>query len=320
MTTLTIPVWLDCDPGNDDVFAILMAAYHPRFQLIAISTVHGNAPIENTTHNALYTLDVIHKNVPVYQGAAKPLVNPLKFAPEIHGVLGLGGVNIPVETTHHKLTDKLYLQAMHDAIEAHPGELCFAVTGTMTNLAQLLQAYPGIEQKIGYVAIMGGGVHRGNATKYAEFNFYADPHAANFCLQKLGSKAIIAPLDLTHQCNALAEVRERMVGDHTLIREWFYNVVMFYNELYIKNHGITAGPPVHDPVALYCLLPVIDNDFDTYGYKADRAKCLVTESGEHSGQLVMDDDANGSYIGTTIDAAKFWGELLDCLDRAEAAA
>lgn len=319
MTTLTIPVWLDCDPGNDDVFAILMAAYHPRFQLLAISTVHGNAPIENTTHNALYTLDVIHKDVPVYQGESKPLVNPPKCAPEIHGVLGLGGVDIPVETTHRKLTDKLYLEAMREAIEAHPGEICFAVTGTMTNLAQLLQQYPGIEEKISSVAIMGGGINRGNATKYAEFNFYADPHAANFCLQKLGNKAIIAPLDLTHQCNALIEIRERLLGDRTPIREWFYHIVMFYNDLYIKNHGIIAGPPVHDPVALYCLLPVLDNDFDAYGYQALRARCQVSEMGEYSGQLVMEEDANGSYIGTTIDTGKFWSELLDCIDRAEAA-
>ncbi|MCL4240313.1 MAG: nucleoside hydrolase, partial [Dehalococcoidia bacterium] len=41
---------IDCDPGHDDAVAILLAARH--FDLLGVTTVGGNAPIENVTVNA----------------------------------------------------------------------------------------------------------------------------------------------------------------------------------------------------------------------------------------------------------------------------
>lgn len=311
---MSIPVWLDCDPGNDDVFAILLAAYHPRLNLLGISTVHGNAPLASTTRNALLTLDMIHKDIPVYPGAAVPLEKPAKFALEIHGDLGLGGVEIPETTQHQPATDKTYLEAIHDAVEQHPNQICIVVTGTMTNLAQLFTKYPGIESKIRYVSIMGGAINKGNVTKYAEFNFFADPHAVNICLNVLGDKAILSPLNLTHTANATEEIRRRMFGDGLELRKFFYDIAMFYNELYITNHGITEGPPVHDPLAVYSLFPFVDHDFKQYGYEAVQGKCTVVEHGEREGELLLVPGAEGLWVGKKIDVKKFWDEVLDCLE------
>jgi uridine nucleosidase len=76
-SVVKIPVWLDCDPGHDDAFAILLAAYHPTLQLIGISTVHGNSSVDHTTINAGSILTAIGcPEIPVYKGASGPLVRP----------------------------------------------------------------------------------------------------------------------------------------------------------------------------------------------------------------------------------------------------
>ena len=45
---MSIPVIVDCDPGHDDVLALWLAAGHPALDLLAVTTVGGNVPIEHT--------------------------------------------------------------------------------------------------------------------------------------------------------------------------------------------------------------------------------------------------------------------------------
>ena len=49
---------IDCDVGTDDSQAILMALSQPHIQVVAITTVFGNAPLVNTSWNALRVLKV----------------------------------------------------------------------------------------------------------------------------------------------------------------------------------------------------------------------------------------------------------------------
>ncbi len=42
-------VILDCDPGHDDVFAILLAAASQEIELLGITTVMGNSYLQNTS-------------------------------------------------------------------------------------------------------------------------------------------------------------------------------------------------------------------------------------------------------------------------------
>ena len=83
-------VWLDCDPGHDDMLAIIMAAHSEEINLIGISTSAGNSYIENTTQNALNILHEIGRSdVPIIIGSKGPLCRPLEVAPDIHGASGL---------------------------------------------------------------------------------------------------------------------------------------------------------------------------------------------------------------------------------------
>ncbi|KAG6029348.1 hypothetical protein E4U41_000382, partial [Claviceps citrina] len=81
---LPIPVWLDCDPGHDDVFAMLLAAYHPRIRLLGISTVFGNASLDHTTRNAAAVLTAIgkHNDIPLHRGSPQALERPAVHAPD----------------------------------------------------------------------------------------------------------------------------------------------------------------------------------------------------------------------------------------------
>ena len=46
---------IDCDPGHDDAVAIILAHVHA--EVLGITTVSGNAPLESTTSNALSVLE-----------------------------------------------------------------------------------------------------------------------------------------------------------------------------------------------------------------------------------------------------------------------
>ena len=73
-----VPMILDCDPGHDDAIAIVVAARHA--ELLGITTVAGNAPLDRTTHNALVVRHLLGIDTPVHSGATRPLVEEPRAA------------------------------------------------------------------------------------------------------------------------------------------------------------------------------------------------------------------------------------------------
>ncbi|KAK6464741.1 uridine nucleosidase [Scheffersomyces coipomensis] len=328
--TEKIPIWLDCDPGNDDVFAILLSTFNQNFNLIGISTVHGNAPLSMTTHNTLALLDILNVyHIKVYQGSETPLIKPSHFAPQIHGSNGIGGVKFPKDTINQLCYDVNYLQAMKQAILNYNHKLCLICTGPLTNVSKLFTTYPELTSKVNLISIMGGGLNIGNVTPYAEFNFFADPDAADNVLSLTGVKINLAPLNLTHKVIATKEIRNKifnksLTSKNSKFRKIFYNILNFFSESYKIKYGITEGPPIHDPVALFSILPFLDteNENEDYNYQYIRKKLRVITDGDHQGESIIDEDESsdtedGIYIGQNINVNKFWNELLQCIDIAE---
>ncbi|KAI1660218.1 Inosine/uridine-preferring nucleoside hydrolase [Daldinia decipiens] len=229
-----VPLWLDCDPGHDDVFAILLAAYHPGIRLLGLSTVHGNAPLDNTTNNARSALAAIgkHAAIRVYPGAARALQRPPVHAVDIHGETGLDGTDLlpqppPMCAEQRDEGPVAAVEAMARALGGcAPGTAWVAATGALTNVAQLFAAHPDLAAHVKGVAIMGGslgggftpavmgvvdGVPRvGNYTQWAEFNVLIDPEAAAALFKNpvLAAKITLVPLDLTHLVLATKDVQE----------------------------------------------------------------------------------------------------------------
>ena len=126
---------VDCDPGHDDVFALVVANHYAN--LIGITAVHGNAPLSRTLPNALISCDVFGISAPVFAGADRPLVAPPRNAPHIHGESGLGGPELPpVRRTAERMGA---VEAIIELVRKHEGEgVWLAPLGPLTNIALAL--------------------------------------------------------------------------------------------------------------------------------------------------------------------------------------
>ena len=158
---------LDCDPGHDDAVAIVVAAH--TCEILGITTVAGNAPLDRTTHNARVLRHMLNLDVEVHSGAGRPLVVEPAFAGYVHGESGLDGADLPEPTRALDGTDGV--QFLIDTTRDNPG--ChLVVTGPMTNIALALRSDPSLGDRIAGISFMGGGTF-GNRTAMSEFNFWA---------------------------------------------------------------------------------------------------------------------------------------------------
>src|SRR3954451_20989618 len=173
---MATPIILDCDPGHDDAVALLLAAGNNAIDLLAVTTVAGNCPLDLATLNARRVAALAGLDVPIAAGAAGPLQGELVTAPDIHGQTGLDGYELT--TGEAPLDPRPALELMAATVEAAPEPLTLVPTGPLTNVAQLLTARPDLRERIREIVLMGGGTARGNVTPAAEFNVFVDPEAA----------------------------------------------------------------------------------------------------------------------------------------------
>lgn len=165
---------LDCDPGHDDVVALLTAARH--LDLVGVTTVFGNSTVANTTRNALAVLDAAGLgHIPVAMGAAGPLTGTARSAEAVHGKTGLDGASFPASGREPLDIDAA--EFIRQQAELHDDLVIIAVAPE-TNVATALTRYPELATRLQGISVMGGSTDIGNATPAAEFNILADPEAA----------------------------------------------------------------------------------------------------------------------------------------------
>jgi len=240
------PIILDVDPGHDDAVAIMLACGAPELELLAVTTVAGNVPLEKTTHNALRVLSLIgHTHVPVAAGAAAPLIRPLHTAEDIHGESGLGGPEIPDPS--FEPDERGATRLIADTLRAAPGPVTLVPVGPLTNVALFLREYPELKERVARISLMGGSIGLGNTTPAAEFNVYVDPEAAREVFES-GLRITMSSLDVTYRAGAGPSERERLrslgrVG--TVVAEF----LEFFAATYERIYGFDAPPP-HDAVAV----------------------------------------------------------------------
>ena len=243
-------VWLDCDTGTDDAQAILCANALPELEIVAISAVAGNVELYKTYRNALRLNRLMGTSYPVYQGAEKPWLQPMHTGYRFHGENGLGGVELPLPDSYPETTEPAWDALYRKAVELG-GKLEIIATGPLTNIGTALMKYPDLPQYIRRIVIMGGSATGGNCTPAAEFNIYADPHAAAAVFRS-GIPMVMCGLDVTMQAVLYEEDLERIGAKGTAAARLFHQAML--TPLRAQTAG--SGVKLHDVVAvLYAARP-----------------------------------------------------------------
>ena len=186
---------IDTDTASDDAVALVMAAKHPEVRIEAVTLVAGNVTVEQGLQNALYTLELCEVEAPVFQGAAKPILQPLKTAQFVHGKDGMGDVGLDLRGRFPKPGNAI--DVIVDTINQFPNEIELVTLGPLTNIAIALLKDPTIAKKVKQCVVMGGvGQGPGNITPVSEFNIWVDPEAARIVFSS-GMKIKMVGWDIT---------------------------------------------------------------------------------------------------------------------------
>ena len=303
------PVWLDCDVGVDDAIATMAAHALEAIDLLAISTVSGNASLEHTFSNAHRMNGLMRTHYPVYRGAARPLIADPLPASHFHGSNGLGDVELPMPQDA-ALSDTPAWDALYDCAKQHPGQLRLIAIGPLTNVAIALTKYPALKTLLHTILIMGGAAVGGNVTPAAEFNIFEDPEAAQIVF-KSGVPIVMCGLDVTMKAMLYPEDWDELAATGTVAGKFTRDCVQCA-WTFSQKYGL-SGVAMHDacPV-LYLAHPEL--------FKAERAGVYVETQGSVTrGKTVTDlysdkqFETKNAMVVLGVDRDKFIGVLKDCI-------
>jgi len=272
---------IDTDPGQDDALAILLAlAERERLDVLGITTVAGNVPVELTTANALRLIDVAgRRDVGIYRGASRPLARALTTAEFICGPDGLEGAGLPPPVGNAR--DAHAVDFIVDTLTAAAERsITLCALAPLTNLALAFERDPTLASKVSRIVLMGGARDLGNVTPAAEFNFYVDTHAAHAVLT-LGVPITMFSLHATHQAMATRERVASITALGTPVARCVTGMLSRHRPGAEEKFGVQAHP-MHDPcVIAFALWPEIFTTRDCY-------VAVETESALTIGRSVID--------------------------------
>jgi purine nucleosidase len=303
---------LDCDPGHDDAFAIMLAAGAPEIELLGITTVAGNQTLPKVTRNALAVCAVAGIQPPVAAGADRPLIQERIVAP-YHGGSGLDG---PVlQEARFALDPRHAVDFLIDTLMAEePDSVHLVPIGPLTNIALAARKEPAIVERVKSVVLMGGGYAiTGNITPTGEFNIYADPDAAHAVFAADWDVTMVG-LDLTHQATPTPEVLDAFRALESDLGEFIVDMLDFIAG---KEEGFNTLT-LHDPCAVAAVI-------DPAVITTQSAFVTVERHGEWTKGMTVT-DFRGVYgrpartkVAIDLDRDRFWALVIDAVRRLDSA-
>jgi purine nucleosidase len=249
MTTPTIPLFLDCDTGVDDALALAYLLDVPHVDLVGIGTVSGNTDSTTAAVNTTALLGMCGRSVPVAVGAHDPLGGVYGGgAPHVHGVNGVGGVDLPAGVAAAEDPAAELLVRLARSYAAGPRRLDVLAIGPLTNLAVALELEPRLPELVGTLTIMGGAVWEpGNVSPVAEANVHNDAEAARRVLTA-GFDLVLVPLDVTRQHRFDDADGDRFIAAGDPLRVALGTMLHRYIDFYETVDHVRRAP-LHDPLA-----------------------------------------------------------------------
>lgn len=305
---------IDTDPGQDDAVAILLALGSPKeIEVLGITAVAGNVPLELTQKNARMICELAGRpDIPVFAGSKNPLAKRLVTAEHVHGKTGLDGPTLPDPTM--PLQEKHAVDFIIETLRAQPaGSVTLCPLGPLTNIASAFNQAPDIIEKVQEIVLMGGAYFEvGNITPAAEFNIYVDPEAAEIVF-KAGAPITVMPLDVTHKALVTKARNDAFRDLGTPVGIAVAEMTDFF-ERYDKEKYGSAGAPLHDPTVIaYLIKPKLFTG-RFINVEIETKSVLTRGMTVADWWRVTDREPNAMFMGG-IDADGFFTLLTDRLAR-----
>lgn len=256
---------IDTDAAGDDINSLLFGLLWPGVDLKAITTVMGNVPLDLCTRNALTTVETVGRagQVPVYPGCDRAIMRPQINSDYVHGKDGMGNSFFPDPQIEPE--EKHGANAIVSLVNQYPGEIELVAHGPLTNVALAYLLDPSIAHKVKHLWVMGGTCNfRGNVTPSAEFNFYADPEAAQTVFQAGFSLTMVG----WEICNRYGVVggddQKELEAIDTPIAEFYHKVNSAALEFNLEKNGMNGISHPDSMTTAICLNNKVMQESEKY--------------------------------------------------------
>ena len=271
-------VIIDCDPGIDDSLAILLALNSDELEVLGLTITSGNVPARIGAKNALKTLQIANRlDIPVYVGEEFPLQRKLITAQDTHGEDGIG------ENFYDDVKGEILEGGVDFIIDTLKREekVSIIALGPLTNIAKaLMKDKDGFDNLDEFVSMGGAFRIHGNCSPVAEFNYWVDPHAADYTYKHLPKKIHMVGLDVTRKIVLTPNIIEFINRLEKEKSKFITEITRFYIDFHWQQEGI-IGCVINDPLAVaYFIDRNLCKGFDSY--------VEVVHDGVAIGQSIVD--------------------------------
>ena len=298
-------VIIDCDPGIDDSLAILLAINSPELEVLGLTITSGNVPAKLGAKNALKALQMCQRlDIPVYVGEEVPLERELVTAQDTHGEDGVG------ENFYEDVDAKINYGGVDFIIDTlkNNKDVSIIALGPLTNIAKAImkdkKAFDNLDEFIS----MGGAFRiHGNCSPVAEFNYWVDPHGADYVYKNLSKKIHMVGLDVTRKIVLTPNIIEFINRLDKDMAKYITEITRFYIDFHWEQEGI-IGCVINDPLAVaYFIDRSLLKGFDSY--------VEVVHDGVAVGQSIVDSfnfykNEPNAHVLTEVDEKAFMKMFL----------